>query len=201
MREENIPPQVVMTLPLLVGTDGVEKMSKSLGNAIGVDEPPGEIFGKVMSISDATMWTYYELLTDLPPAEILALRTETEAGRRHPMEVKKNLARQIVADFHGEAAATRAEEEFTRVFSDRREPSEMEEIALPGDGEPMAIAKVLTSAGLAPSNAEARRLIASGAVTWDDQRITDASHAVSRIPGASHRVKVGKRRFARVVFR
>jgi tyrosyl-tRNA synthetase len=201
MREEGLAPQVVMTLPLLVGTDGTEKMSKSLGNAIGVEEPPGEIFGKVMSISDETMWTYYDLLTDLSPEQIRALRSDAESGKRHPMEVKRTLARQIVADFHGEAAAARSEEEFTRVFSNRQEPAEMEEISLPGDGEAIAIAKVLAAAGLAPSNAEARRLISSGAVTWDDRKLTDPARTISRIPGASYRVKVGKRRFARLVFR
>ena len=194
MREEGLEPQVVMTVPLLVGVDGVEKMSKSLGNAIGVDDPPGEMYGKVMSISDETMWSYYLLLTDALPGEIAEKKRTL-----HPMEAKKALAAQIVARYHGESAAAAAQEEFVRVFSKRADPTRWEEIALPaGAGEPLA--KVMAEAGLAPSNAEARRLIASGAVDIDDARVSDPKATVSRSAGGEIRLRVGKRRFAKIRF-
>ena len=196
MREEGMEPQVVMTVPLLVGVDGVEKMSKSLGNAIGVNDPPGDMYGKLMSISDETMWSYYLLLTDDLPEEI-----ETKKSAMHPMEAKKALARRIVDRFHGgEPAGLRAEEEFVRVFSKRADPTRWEEIALPaGDDDPLA--KVLSEAGLAPSNAEARRLVASGAVDVDDARASDPKTPISRRAGTEVRLRVGKRRFAKIVFR
>jgi tyrosyl-tRNA synthetase len=197
MREEGMEPQVVMTVPLLVGTDGVEKMSKSLGNAIGVNDPPGEMFGKLMSISDETMWSYYLLLTDDLPEQI-----EEKRRSMHPMEAKKALARQIVARFHGGGEAGRlAEEEFVRVFSRREDPARYEEIALPAaDGEE-TLGKLLCEAGLAPSNAEARRLVASGAVDVDDARAADAKLPIPRTAGTEVRLRVGKRRFAKIVFR
>jgi tyrosyl-tRNA synthetase len=194
MREERMDPQVVLTLPLLVGTDGNEKMSKSLGNSIGVNEEPSDMFGKIMSISDETMWGYWTLLTDLLPAEIEAKKSE------HPMAVKKDLARRIVADFHGSKAAATAEQSFTRVFSRREEPADYEEIFLPASlsGEPLS--KILAEAGLAPSNAEARRLISAGAVDLDDERVTDVKFSVPRPPGGEIRLRVGKRRFAKIRF-
>ena len=195
MREEGLDPQVVLTLPLLVGTDGVEKMSKSLGNAIGVNDEPADMFGKIMSISDETMWGYWTLLTDLLPAEIEAKKSE------HPMAVKKELARRIVADFHGAGAAAAAEEGFTRVFSKREEPADYEESEMPASPAPEPLAKVLAEAGLAPSNAEARRLISAGAVDLDDERVTDPKLTVSRSPGSEIRLRVGKRRFAKIRFR
>ena len=201
MREEGMEPQVVMTVPLLVGTDGVEKMSKSLGNAIGVNDPPGEMFGKVMSISDETMWSYFLLLTDETADAIESMKRDAAAGRLHPMDAKKSLARQIVARFHGgEAAGKAAEEEFVRVFSRREDPASYEEIALPIAGED-ALPKILAEAGLAPSVAEARRLVSSGAVDVDDERVTDPKFALARTAGSERRLRVGKRRFARIRFR
>jgi len=199
MREEGLEPQVVMTVPLLVGIDGVEKMSKSLGNAIGVNDPPGDMYGKVMSISDETMCNYRLLLTDDTAAEIEEKKRDVAAGRLHPMDAKKALARQIVSRFHGAGAATAAEEEFVRVFSKREEPAAFEEIALPAGGDG-ALPKVLSEAGLAPSNAEARRLISSGAVDVDDTRVTDLKFSVPRKPGSEIRVRVGKRKFAKIQF-
>jgi tyrosyl-tRNA synthetase len=199
MREEGLEPQVVMTVPLLVGTDGVEKMSKSLGNAIGVNDPPSDMYGKIMSISDETMWSYSTLLTDETPQEIEARKREVAAGRLHPMDVKKGLARQIASRFHGAAAAQAAEEEFVRVFSRREDPVALEEISLPAAGDG-ALPKLLAEAGLAPSNTEARRLIASGAVDVDDERITDPKFSVSRSAGSEVRLRVGKRRFAKIRF-
>lgn len=201
MREEGLEPQVVMTVPLLVGTDGVEKMSKSLGNAIGVSESPGEIYGKVMSISDETMWSYWLLLTDLLPEEIEEKRSQVAAGALHPMAVKKELARRIVADFHGPEAAREAEEGFVRVFSKREEPADYEEIELPASASAEPLARILAEAKLASSNAEARRLIGSGAVDLDDARVTDPKATVSAAAGSEHRLRVGKRRFAKIVFR
>ena len=194
MREEGMEPQVVMTVPLLVGTDGVEKMSKSLGNAIGVNDPPGEMYGKVMSISDETMWSYFLLLTDETAGAIEARKSHT-----HPMESKKALARRLVARFHGEDAAGTAEEEFVRVFSKREDPARYEEIVLPAAGDD-ALAKILVEAGLAPSNAEARRLVASGAVDVDDVRADDPKLSIPRAAGGEVRLRVGKRRFAKILF-
>jgi tyrosyl-tRNA synthetase len=201
MREEGLEPQVVMTVPLLVGTDGVEKMSKSLGNAIGVNDPPGEMYGKLMSISDDTMWGYSLLLTDETAEAIVSMKQRVTEGALHPMEVKKALARRIVARYHGEEAARSAEEEFVRVFSKREDPARYEEIALPTGLASEPLAKLLCEAGLASSHAEARRLIASGAVDVDDVRASDGKAAVSRAAGTELRLRVGKRRFAKIVFK
>ena len=149
MRDEGLEPQVVMTLPLLVGIDGVEKMSKSLGNAIGILEPPAEIYGKVMSIPDALLWSYYELLTDVPAAEIAARRRRVEAGEENPRDVKAELARRITTDFHGAEAAARAAEDFRRAFSRGELPEEIETRELPAEGGGPA-AKTLVALGLAP---------------------------------------------------
>src|SRR5688500_18830360 len=126
MREYGQEPQVVLTMPLLEGLDGIEKMSKSLGNYIGINEAPDQIFGKVMSISDDLMWKYYLLCTDLPPGEIQSLKDSA-----HPMDAKKRLAKMIIRDFHGEESAETAEQEFRRVFSERQAPTEIEEKELP----------------------------------------------------------------------
>lgn len=162
MREEGLEPQVVMTLPLLVGTDGVEKMSKSLGNAIGIREPPAEIYGKLMSIPDALLWNYYDLLTDVPADKIAARRSAIEAGRENPRDAKADLARIVTAQFHGEDAAARAEEDFRRAFSRGELPEEIEESQL-SPAEPAA-ARALVAAKLASSVREARRKIAEGAL-------------------------------------
>jgi tyrosyl-tRNA synthetase len=195
MREYGQEPQVVITMPLLEGLDGVEKMSKSLGNYIGINEPPDQIFGKVMSISDDLMWKYYLLCTDLTPAAI----NDFKAG--HPMDAKKTLAKLIIRDFHGEAAAETAEQEFRRVFSDRQAPTEIEEKELPASGEPQLLSKVITLAGLAPTNKEAQRLIAQGGVLVDDAKVDSIKHALDAKAGAAYLVKVGKRRFAKITFR
>jgi tyrosyl-tRNA synthetase len=162
MRDEGLEPQVVITLPLLVGLDGVEKMSKSLGNAIGIQEPPAEIYGKLMSVPDKLLWSYYELLTDVPGAEIAARRGSVEAGAENPRNAKADLARIVTAQFHGAEAASRAEEDFRRAFSRGELPEEIEKTELPA-GETSA-ARVLVAAGLAASMREARRKIAEGAL-------------------------------------
>ena len=162
MRAEGLDPQVVMTLPLLVGTDGVEKMSKSLNNAIGVLDAPSEMYGKVMSIPDALLWSWFELLTDMPVSEIAAKRKAIEAGA-NPRDAKAELARTITAQFHDVAAAARAEEDFRRAFSRGEVPADVEtqEVSVEG-GAPAA--KTLVAVGLAGSMREARRKIGEGAL-------------------------------------
>jgi len=196
-REYGQESQIVLTMPLLEGLDGVQKMSKSLGNYIGINESPNEQFGKVMSISDQLMFRYYELLTDIPLSELQALRAEIAAGSRHPMELKADLAVRVITDYHGSAAAAAAREEFNRVFRKKEAPEDLEtrEFTLPGG--PVRLVKLLTAVNLAPSNAEAQRLIESGAVHMNDQRIRDVK---TEIPTAGEYLfKVGKRRFLRVV--
>ncbi|HYI11699.1 MAG TPA: tyrosine--tRNA ligase [Thermoanaerobaculia bacterium] len=200
MREYGLEPQVVLTMPLLEGLDGVEKMSKSLGNYIGIDEEPAQIFGKVMSISDSLMWKYYLLCTDLTPAQVNELRGRVESGELHPMEAKKSLAKSIIRDFHDEAAAEAAEAEFRRIFSDKQAPTDIEEVTLPAGSEPQLLSKIITAAKLVESNKEAQRLIAQGGVLVDDVRAETTRHALDATPGKTYLIKAGKRRFARVTF-
>ncbi|HEX9164002.1 MAG TPA: tyrosine--tRNA ligase [Thermoanaerobaculia bacterium] len=195
MREYGLEPQVVITMPLLEGTDGIEKMSKSLGNYIGIDEPPDQIFGKVMSISDDLMWKYYTLCTDLTPAQI-----EAKKASAHPMDAKRELAKSIIRDFYDAGAAEAAEQEFRRVFSARQSPTDIEEKALPASAEPQLVSKVIAAAGLAPTNKEAQRLIAQGGVLIDDGKVDNLKQTLDATAGKSYLLKVGKRRFAKVTF-
>lgn len=187
-------PQVVMTLPLLEGLDGVQKMSKSLGNYVGVTDAPGDMFGKIMSVSDTLMWRYYELVLCAEKEEIAQLRT------RHPREAKDELGRRIVARFHGEAAGRNASEEFARVFTNRDLPSDLEEVALlPSDlaeGR-IGVLTLLVKAGMVASNAEARRMVQQGAVRIDDEVVRDPQLFLQPVHGAI--LKCGKRRFARIL--
>ena len=194
MRSYAQEPQVVLTLPLLEGLDGVEKMSKSLGNYIGIDEPPKEIFGKIMSISDELMWKYYLLCTDLTPDDIEAQK------QMHPKAAKLALAYLIVKDFYDEQTADAAQAEFNKVFSSRELPTDIEEKTLPASDEPQLLAKVLTAAGLAASGKEAQRLIAQGGVLINDEKVESTLHAIDSTSGKTYLLKVGKRRFARVTF-
>lgn len=194
MKEEGLEPQVVLTVPLLVGTDGTEKMSKSLGNAIALEDPAKEVYGKTMSISDALMWDWYLLLTDLPESEIAARRARVEAGELHPKAVKQELARRLVAELHGEAAARQSEAEFESVFAGGGVPEDVPEKELAGA---WPVVKLLTAAELAPSNAEARRLLQQGAVAVDGERVDDPFRQLAPRP-EPYLFKVGKRRFARV---
>lgn len=197
MREHGQEPQVVMTLPLLEGTDGVEKMSKSLGNYIGVDEPAREIYGKIMSISDDLMWKYYELCTDLTPDEIKTLKSEMASGQRHPKAVKDNLAKLIIRDFHDDAAADDAAAHFEQVFARKELPDDMPEITV-NNGEEILLAKLIADGGLAGSGGEARRLIKQGAVTLDGDKVSDPAAKVTFTEPETI-LKVGKRRFAKIV--
>ncbi len=201
MRSYGLEPQVVLTVPLLVGLDGVEKMSKSLGNHIGVAEPPDEIFGKAMSLSDAMMWAYWTLLTDLRPAEIEALKASVASGERHPKRVKMDLARRFVADFHGEEAAAAAEAEFERRFSKSTGPVQAESVPLPSP-PPDSVASLLVALGLAPSKNVARQKVKEGAVETSDDgvawtRADNPAAPFPLVPGAARFVRVGKR-FVRV---
>jgi tyrosyl-tRNA synthetase len=197
MKEEGMEPQVVLTVPLLVGLDGSDKMSKSLGNAIAVEDPPREIYGKTMSIPDSLMWDWYLLLTDVPEREIAERRARVGAGELHPKKVKAELARRLVAEFHGEAAAQEAESEFEAVFAGGGVPEDVPEHELEGT---WTLGKLLAAADLASSNAEARRLLQQGAVTIDGQRAGDPFLELAPRP-KPYLFKVGKRRFARVRLR
>lgn len=192
MREYGLEPQVVLTMPLLEGLDGVEKMSKSLGNYVGVTDAPEEMFGKIMSISDELMFRYYELLTDLSLPEVEALRKE------HPKEAKMALARRIVADFHSEKAARSAEEAFESVFRRKELPEELPEVRLRKGGGSKRISQLMVDSGLASSKSEALRLIRQGAVQMDGQRASEDLEIALR-PKQSVVLRVGKRRFLRVI--
>jgi len=193
-----LEPQVIMTTPLLEGTDGVEKMSKSLGNYIGITEPPREIFGKTMSISDDLMWRYYELCTDVSLAGIEAMKRDVASGALHPMEAKKALARRIVADFHGEDAGAAAVAEFERQFSNKEEPEEIALVPIPWAGMPIPLWQGLQVSGVTSSNSEGRRLITSGAVTVDGEKVTDIDRQLEPKPDP-YTIKVGKRRWVRIL--
>ncbi|MCL6519107.1 MAG: tyrosine--tRNA ligase [Armatimonadetes bacterium] len=193
-------PEVAIFMPILVGLDGVQKMSKSLGNYIGVSEPPNDMFGKIMSIPDNLMIQYFELLTDVQMSEIKEIEAGLASGKLHPMEVKKRLAREIVTIYHGAEAAAAAQAEFERVFSERELPSEIEPINVPAsilkDGK-IWIPRLIVQAGFAPSNSEARRLIQQGAVTLDGKRVDDPNAEISIQTGQV--LRVGKLRFGRIV--
>ena len=191
-------PQMVMLMPLLVGTDGVEKMSKSLGNYIGIDEPPGEQFGKIMSISDDLIEPYYRLASDVLPGEVAATMQRLAAGQAHPMDTKLALARRIVSLYHGAAAGECAEAEFTALFRERKTPHDMPEIEVSADlsGGAVWIVQLIGRAGFAASNREARQLVEQGAVSIDGARIGDPGAQVRPADGSV--LRVGKRRFARL---
>lgn len=199
MREYGLEPQVVVTVPLLVGLDGTEKMSKSLGNAIGVEEPPGEIYGKIMSVSDDMMWDYLLLLTGMAEMEVESRRDAVKEGTLHPKAVKMELARRVVAELHDDEAARSAEEEFERVFSRKEDPSELEEVALPARGR-VGVIDAILRAGFARSRSEARRLVRGGGVYLDDERVTEETTEVRVEAGAAVLLRVGRHRFARLVF-
>lgn len=194
-REYEQEPQVIITTPLLEGLDGVQKMSKSLGNYIGIDEAPNEMFGKVMSISDELMWKYYELLTDLSPSEISNLRSEISDGK-NPRDIKVDLAKSIIADFHSQDAANEAEEEFVKRFVQKEVPDEIEEKTIAGGS--YALAQLLADTGLATSKGEARRLIEQGGVKINGEKAT-AANAEIAIDGDGVLVQVGKRKFLKIM--
>jgi tyrosyl-tRNA synthetase len=195
-RDYGQSPQAVITVPLLVGTDGREKMSKSLGNAIGITEAPEEIYGRVMSISDALMLEWYDLLAGGEWQDLAAERKRIGQGSGDPLRLKQALARRLVERFHGPDAAVRAEERFERVVRGREAPDDVPErrIAAGASGD-RGLLEVLVGLGLAASNGEARRLVAQRAVAIDEDVVCDATRRLGR---GAYRIRVGKRRFARV---
>ncbi len=195
-REYEQEAQVAVITPLLEGTDGVQKMSKSLGNYIGINESAPEMFGKVMSISDELMWRYYELLTDVSAEEIAGLRRATESGERNPRDVKVELAKCIIVDFHSVEEAKRAEQEFNRVFRRHEAPDEIEERMIASGA--WKLPRLMVATGLATSVAEARRLIAQGGVRVEGERATVKDPDIDLAENASVMLQVGKRRFLRV---
>ena len=221
-REYGQPSQVALTMPILVGLDGQRKMSKSLGNYVGITEAPSEMFGKLMSISDEMMWPYFDLVTDHTPEEIAALAAKVKSGSTHPMEMKMSLAQEIIAGFHGAPAAEKAAAEFQRIFRDRQAPQEMKEIVL--KRLPMGISvrskstwaasshvanelsigpekwsKLLAYLGEASSTSEAERIIKQGGFEINGSLIKDPSCKVDLNQPNSYEVRVGKKKFLRVV--
>lgn len=193
-REYGQEPQIILTMPLLEGTDGVHKMSKSIGNYIGINDLPEEIFGKVMSVSDILMFRYYELLSDRPMSEIASLRARVENGSRHPMEIKKALAQELVTRFHGAAAAQSAREYFEARHQKKSVPKSIrKQFSAP---RPIWICRLLVDLEFAKSSTEARRLVSQGAVRVDGEVISDVNF---QFAGDAHRVlEVGKNRIAQL---
>ncbi len=190
--------QVVLTMPLLEGLDGVNKMSKSLGNYIGISEPADDIFGKVLSISDELMFRYYELLSDLSLQEIEQLRKDMETGKIHPKAVKVQLAKELVARFHDQDAADAAERNFEQVFKKHELPEDIPEKELTVDGDVIWLPKLLQETGLVKSTSDGRRMVKQNAVSVDGQKITDVDTDISA--RGTVLLQVGKRRFCRVTF-
>jgi len=199
-REYGLEPQVLLTVPILEGLDGIEKMSKSLNNYIGITEKPEEIYGKVMSITDLLMWRYYELLTDLTPAQTADLKSRVENGSVHPMQAKRDLAASIVADFHTAEAAVEAAEHFSRVFQQRENPEEIAEFRIKAEGSDILLIEIMTSIGFAGTKSEAKRLIKQGGVSIDGEKIANPVLPVKPASTPEFILKVGKRKFGKVIF-
>jgi tyrosyl-tRNA synthetase len=212
-REYGLPSEIALTMPILVGLDGSRKMSKSLGNYVGITEPPQEMFGKMMSIPDELMWSYFELLTDRTPGEIAELRNEVAAGSLHPMDLKMKLAQEVITGFHGQDAARKAAENFQRVFRDRQAPAEMQEIRLlrrngqleyaggvitAGAGFPKW-AQVLAYLRQIESVAKAARLIEQGGLEIDGRTVIDPAAKLDPTVAASYEVRLGKKKFLRII--
>jgi tyrosyl-tRNA synthetase len=196
-RSRGQEPQVVLTVPLLEGLDGVNKMSKSLGNYIGVSESANDIYGKVLSASDDLMFRYYDLLSDLSRDEIAALRSEMESGKLHPKEVKKQLARELTARFHSPEAAQQAEANFEKVFTKGGLPDDIPEKKIEAD-EDIWLPQLLVDLEMVKSTSDGRRMIKQNAVSLDGEKVTDMKKNVS--PQGEILIKVGKRRFCKVIF-
>ncbi len=197
-REYGKPEQVALTMPILVGLDGQRKMSKSLGNYVGITEPPREMFGKLMSISDAQMWSYFELLTERPEAQLAELRAQVDSGATHPMDVKMSLAQEIIAGFHGAEAAQKAADEFQRVFRDRQAPEEAPVRKIPR-GAPKRLSVLLVELGLSDSRSDADRLIKQGGVEVDEARVSDVKKEIDLATPREFLLRAGKKKFLRVV--
>ncbi len=196
-RDAGQAPQVCITMPLLEGLDGVRKMSKSYGNYVGVSDAPNDMFGKLMSISDELMWKYYELLTEIPLVKISEMKEDIAGGKLHPMDVKKNLAINIISQYYDEETAKNARAEFEKVFSKGNLPDDIPEFKLAEEEKELNFLKILTETKMAPSGGEVRRLIKQGAVSLDGEKVLEISIV---IPDKEEFViKVGKRRFLRII--
>ena len=221
-REYGLASEVALTMPILVGLDGHRKMSKSLGNYIGITEAPGEIFGKIMSIPDELMWSYYELVTDRAPQEIAALKQEVAGGKLHPMDAKIRLAQEVITGFHGADAAHKAAENFQHVFRDRQAPTSMSEIVIKPNPTHLAIeflfdgrrvramgptglstrqekwSRLLSTLELVPSTSEAERLIKQGGFEIDGKTLQDPTSKLDFTKPSSQEIRVGKKSFFRI---
>lgn len=196
-REFGADPQVILTMPLLVGTDGVEKMSKSLDNYIGINEPPKEIYGKTLSISDSMIYPYFELTADISNEDLKEIRELLKDKTVNPRDIKRKLARTLVAMYHSEEAAVIAEHEFDKIFVKKGLPDEIPEIVIPANESGIEILDLLVQVGFAPSKGEARRLVQQGGVTVDGNKISDIKEVI-KLEG-SKVLKVGKRNFIKIV--
>jgi tyrosyl-tRNA synthetase len=197
-REYGQEAQVALMMPILVGLDGQRKMSKSLGNYVGITEPPGEMFGKLMSMPDDLMWPYYDLLTDRKPEEIAAIKKEVSSGKMHPMDIKMRLAQEVIAGFHGGEAAAKAGEEFQRVFRDRQAPEEAPVRTLPR-GPAKKLTALLVELHAIASRSEAERLIKQGGVEIDGARVDDPRRDVDLSKPREFLLRVGKKKFLRII--
>jgi tyrosyl-tRNA synthetase len=198
-REYGLPGQAVLTMPILVGLDGSRKMSKSLGNYVGITEAPGEMFGKMMSIPDELMWSYYELITDRTPEQIVALKAEVSGGKMHPMDAKMQLAQEVIAPFHGAEAARKAAENFQRVFRDRQAPAEVPIVKLPAEANnDKKLTALLVELNFAASKSEAERLIKQGGVEIDGERVNDPQTKVCSIKENGFLLRAGKKNFVKI---
>jgi tyrosyl-tRNA synthetase len=196
-RSRGQEPQIVLTMPLLEGLDGVNKMSKSLGNYIGITDPANDIYGKTMSVTDELMFRYYELLSDLTSYEIDKLKQGLEQGTLHPKEIKQKLARELTARFHSEEEAVQAQQNFENVFAKHDLPDDLPEFKLSSD-EPVWLPKLMVDSGMVSSTSDGRRMIKQNAVSIDGEKVGDTNFAVE--PAGDLILKVGKRRFCKVVF-
>ena len=195
-KEYGQEPQAIVMMPLLEGLDGVNKMSKSLGNYIGINEPASEIFGKVMSVSDSLMLRYFELVSAVSFDEFGKLKADIQSGALHPMEAKKRLAGELADRFCGAGEGAKARAEFEKVFSNKNMPSDIPSFEIVFEGEKMKLAKIMALAGVAKSNSEARRLIQQGAVEVDQQSVKDVEAELPSV--GKHILRVGKKRFVQI---
>jgi tyrosyl-tRNA synthetase len=215
-REYGLPGQAILTMPILVGLDGQRKMSKSLGNYIGITEPPADMFGKIMSIPDDLMWAYYELVTDRSPEQIVALKQEVSSGELHPMDAKMRLGEEIVSDFHGPEAARKVAENFQRVFRDRQAPSEMQEIRLglasgvlrvlfPSNWDsksfvlPVKWSTLLAQLQQVASVSEMERIIKQRGFEVDGETVVDPTTKLNPTGPVSYEIRLGKKKFLRLI--
>ncbi len=198
-REYGQEPQVIVTMPILTGLDGVEKMSKSLNNYVGITDPPQEMYGKILSIPDKLIYDYFELLTDTSEEELARIKADLQNPQVNPRDLKRRLAREIVTIYHSAEDAKKAEAEFDRIFVEKEVPSEIPEYIPEVQGDKIWIVKLLVSSGMATSNTDARRLIAQGAVSLNGERVQDENLELPL--NRDFILKVGKRRFLKVVGR